>query len=178
MYAIVFWACAVVVLTGLIGRYFYAQLPRTQAGHEMKLEDAQGELYGIELQLQKIFPDAGAFKEYLDWSIPEEKRLRIGLVRTVFLMLAIDVKRNAKLAGLRGRLVKAGQTRKAAREITAIIKKKANLEKKVLLYEKSLKVTKLWLYVHIFAAVVMFLVLAVHIFYGVAFAGWIGDHII
>ena len=176
-WAIVFWACSIVVITGIIGRYFYGQVPRTVAGHEMKLEDAKAEEYAIERELASVFPDAADFKEYLDWSIPEEKRNR-GLIGIVLLMIVLDLKRNAKLAILRGKLRREGKTRREAREIVATIKKKANLEQKILLYEKSRKITRVWLYVHIAAAVVMFLVLVRHIYYEVELSGLMGDHLL
>lgn len=174
LWRIPFFACMLVVITGIIGRYFYGQLPRTLAGNEMRLEDAKAESAALEGQLARIFPNASAYKSYLDWSLTEEQSKR-GLIGTVFLMFALDFKRNAKLAGLRGRLTSAGQTRQQAREIVQSIKRKANLEQKVILYEKSRKVAKVWLAIHVVAAVVMFLLLGYHIYIGVLYSGWIGE---
>ena len=173
LWRIPFFACMLVVVTGIIGRYFYSQLPRTVAGNEMRLEDAKAENAAIEGQLAKIFPDTTAYKQFLDWSIPEAQR-KYGLIRTVLLMFTLDLKRNAKLAGLRGRLLAAGQTRRSAKEILQTIKRKANLEQKILLYEKSRRVAKVWLVVHVLSAIVMFLLLAYHIKVGVELSGWIG----
>jgi len=171
LFAVVFWACGLVVLTGIIGRYFYGQLPRTQAGNEMRLEDARAETAAIEGRLQQVFPDSTAYKGYLDFTLTEEQRSR-GLFRTVFLMFQLDIQRNAKLLGLRSKLTGAGQSRAQVKEIIKTIKRKANLEQKILLYEKSRKVAKLWQIVHILAAIVMFAVLAFHIYLGVLINGW------
>lgn len=172
LFAVVFWACGVVVLTGMIGRYFYGQLPRTMAGNEMRLEDARAETAAIEGRLAAVFPDSTAYREHLNFTLTEAQRSR-GLIGTIFLMFQLDVQRNAKLAGLRRRLVSAGQSRKQVKDILATIKRKANLEQKILLYEKSRKVARAWQVIHVTAAILMFAVLAFHIYLGVQIAGWI-----
>lgn len=174
LWRIPFFACMLVVVTGIIGRYFYGQLPRTMAGNEMRLEDARAENAALEGQLAKIFPDTSAYKQYLDWSLTAAQQ-KYGLIRTVILMFFLDLKRNTRLAGLRGRLLRAGQTRREAKEILASIKRRASLEQKILLYEKSRKVARVWLAVHIVSAVVMFVLLAYHIKVGVELSGWIGE---
>lgn len=171
LWMIPFWSCALVVLTGLIGRYFHGQLPRTVAGNEMKLEDAKAEVFGIEQEMQRLFPDSTAYKAFLDWSLPESAA-KYGLIRTVILMIVLDLKRNAKLAGLKSRLVGAGQARSDAATIVKVIKRKANLEQKIILYEKSKRISKVWLAVHIFAAILMFVLLSWHIYEGIKWSGW------
>ena len=43
-----FWGLAVLLLTGAIGRWFYAWLPRAANGRERRLDELRTELHGIE----------------------------------------------------------------------------------------------------------------------------------
>ena len=166
----VFWACMLVVLTGIVGRYFYGQLPRTQTGNEMKLEDAQAAAAMVEHELGQIFPDNKAFMKYL--APMTDKQKNIGILGTLVVIFTGPLARSAKLSPLKGRLIKAGQTRKQAGDVVRKLKLKGSLEQKILLYENIQKITKTWLYVHIFAAVIMFVVLAYHVYFEIQIFGW------
>ncbi len=170
----VLYSCALVVATGIVGRYFYGQMPRTIAGQEMRLEDAKAEAFQIEQQLKGLLGDSDRSKPFLDWGMPEEARQR-GLIGTVFTMIALDFRRNARLAGLSRRLKKLGKKPSEIKGIVDTIKRKAGLEQRILLYEKSQKIARVWLAIHIVAATIMFSVLAWHIYIGLKFSGWIGE---
>ncbi len=53
-----FWALGVLLVTGAIGRYFYAQVPRAANGRELELGETRARLRAITEQWQS---DAGAF---------------------------------------------------------------------------------------------------------------------
>lgn len=155
---VAFWIMLAVALSGIVGRYLYAQIPRSLNAAEMSL----GELHDNErimaefLLVQSVFTEP-QLRKALRAPSPEHAS-RMGALAAIAQMIVFDIAmpfRMAKLrrmaggsAGLRslGGLFSTGKPE--VEDIIGIVKQKASLSKRVLFLDQTQRVFHLWHVIH------------------------------
>jgi hypothetical protein len=83
--SIAFWSMVAVVLSGVVGRYIYLQIPRTISGRELSLEevgrlqseeDSQSEVEGLDEAAQRFIADLKRDKARLESRIKRLQRMQ------------------------------------------------------------------------------------------------------
>jgi hypothetical protein len=156
---VAFWIMFAVAVSGVVGRYLYAQIPRS-------LNAAQGSLEGIEssendltheLAVQHMFP-AWTLRPLLAIPTAEQVR-RMSVTKAMLVMFAIDMMRPFHIARLRCRVLgwggvitsMGGLFRTSNLELERIIaaaRRKSSLAKKVAFLSRTQQVFQLWHVVH------------------------------
>jgi hypothetical protein len=98
-----YWIMIIVVLSGFVGRYLYAQVPRRLNAAELSLNDMQAVTADLTEQLhsQNLF-SAEDLKPLL--SVPGKQEVeRLSVLGALLLMLSCDLKRPFRVARLRRR---------------------------------------------------------------------------
>jgi hypothetical protein len=154
-----YWTMAALVVSGLIGRYFYAQIPKSLEAAEMslrELEELRSQLTQ-QLEAQKALPVSDLNRVF---HLPDiEKVQRMSLLRALALMASMDVSRpfkirkvRCRLIGTRTRILTIGgvlHTHDVELErAIEILWKQAMLSKKILFLSKAQRVFHLWHVVH------------------------------
>lgn len=155
---VAFWIMLSVAVSGVVGRYIYAQIPRSLSSAEASLS----ELVGAEAALANSLAaqhllSAQELEPILRVPAPEQVR-SLPLFRAMLLMLVLDVQRPFKVArlrirvlGWRGALCLAGLMRTPHREleeVIRIVRSKATLGKRIAFLSRSQQVFHLWHVVH------------------------------
>jgi hypothetical protein len=156
---IAFWIMICVALSGIIGRYLYAQIPRSLNAAEVSLNELQlseqelsegllGQSIYSEEQLNRILhmPPAAHIQ-------------RIGPLLAIGEMIALDVQRPFQVAGLRrassgfgrklfsaGGLLSSGNAE--VEHVVRLVRQKASLSKRVVFLDQSQRVFHLWHVIH------------------------------
>jgi hypothetical protein len=149
---IAFWVMLAVSLSGLIGRYLYAQIPRHVAAAELSLRVFQGVL-----ERQKIIPQADlrrlfhlpAPNQVPHWSAPA----------ALAFMVASDLARPFRVARLRVRVMGIGPTIRSLggwlppnhaqlEGVIGLARKHALLSRRIAFFSHAQQVFKLWHVVH------------------------------
>lgn len=154
-----FWIMVCVALSGIIGRYLYAQIPRSLSAAEMSFNDLQineGEL-AVALLGQSIYSE-DQLGRVLDMPSPAHIR-QIGPLLAIGEMIALDVRRPFQLAGLRrpscgfartllsaGGLLSSGNPE--VERVVRLVRQKASLSKRVVFLDQSQRVFHLWHVIH------------------------------
>ena len=156
---IAFWIMVAVSLSGVIGRYLYAQIPRSLNTAEISLKelhDFQSKL-SHELAQQHLLQEADT---RLLLRLPSAERVqRLSMVSALVYMIALDVVRSFRVARLRRRALTAGEsfltlggflrTRNVDLEkAIGTAREEAALTKRVLFLSRSQQVFHLWHVVH------------------------------
>jgi hypothetical protein len=150
--AISFWAMVAVALSGVFGRYLYLQIPRTRAGEELSLAEVQKADHDLGRRLREEFgADEALLRRIDEASAPPASA---GLA--------------SMLGGLRppaAALVRAlpGVPAPLARELAGVVREKALLRRRILLWDKLHRVFHHWHVVHKPFAIVMYLFVVVHV---------------
>jgi len=156
---VAFWMMLSVALSGIIGRYVYAQIPRSLTAAEASLKELQsweGELTQ-ELSRQHMFTQRDLAPLLL---VPTAQQVRaMPLYRALFQMIALDLMRPFHIARLRGKVLRVsgmivsfgGLFRTSNQELEYVIgavQRKSSLSKRVAFLNRSQQVFHLWHVVH------------------------------
>jgi hypothetical protein len=156
---IAFWIMLAVSLSGVIGRYLYAQIPRSLNAAELSLkevQDIQAKL-GEQLAEQRVLPQSD-LRVLL--SLPSAERVqKLPTVVALVYMMLLDLSRVFKIAALRRRHLGFGEqlstlggllrTRHPDLErAVKLAREEAAIAKRVLFLSCSQKVFHLWHVVH------------------------------
>jgi hypothetical protein len=154
-----FWIMVAVSLSGVIGRYLYAQIPRRLNSAEMSVKELQEVQEGLARQLreQKLLPEADV-RSLLRLPSPERVQ-ELSILVALGYMMTLDVGRAFRIAKLRRRALAFSErlstlggflsTRHTGLERAIFTaKEEAAISKRVLFLSRSQQVFHLWHVVH------------------------------
>ena len=156
---IAFWIMVVVAISGFIGRYLYAQIPRSLTAAELSLSELQVN----EQELAEALLDQSIYSEKQlsrVMNMPSAAHIRqIGPLLAIGEMIALDVRRPLQIAGLRrascgfakklfsaGGLLSSGNSE--VEHVVRLVRQKASLSKRVVFLDQSQRVFHLWHVIH------------------------------
>lgn len=154
-----FWIMVCVAISGFIGRYLYAQIPRSLSAAELSLGEIQGKEFELSeaLDEQSLF-SADQLSRILDMPSAAHIR-RIGPLLAIGEMIALDVRLPFQVARLRrsssgfarkvfscGGLLSSGNTE--VERIARLVRQKLSLSKRVVFLDQSQRVFHLWHVIH------------------------------
>jgi hypothetical protein len=154
-----FWIMVAVALSGVIGRYLYAKIPRSLNATEMSLSELKVSERELSEALvgQSIYP-AAQLSRVLDMPSPEHIR-KIGPLLAIGEMIALDVRLPFQVAGLRrsstgfgatlrsfGGLLSSGNSE--IEDVVRLVRQKASLSKRVVFLDQTQRVFHLWHVIH------------------------------
>jgi hypothetical protein len=155
---VAFWIMLSVAISGVIGRYIYAQIPRSLSSAEMSLKelaDAEQSL-AEDLSSQSLF-SAQKFASLLRIPAPEKVQA-MPAYRAILLMLILDAIRPFQVArlriqilGWRGAMYLGGMLRTPHHELERAIslaRTKATLSKRIAFLSRSQQIFHLWHVIH------------------------------
>jgi len=158
-----FWALGVLLVTGAIGRYFYAQVPRATNGRELELGEARARLRAITEQWRH---DAGAFAAQARATIDAlvERRQWHGTFVGRVLALAgvqFDLRRALNEITLSGH--RHGVDERRIADTLALAKRAHRAALMAAHYEDLRAVLGAWRWLHRWVAVLMVVLVVVHV---------------
>ena len=158
--AISFWSMVAVVLSGVIGRFIYIQIPRTIQGREMSLHEV------IDLRFQtvsNITGETGLSNDEISGisQLLEQNANANSEKKQSFLAAYLQSRR--VLSQIKKILRKSGtdKTRKAA--LLKKVKKEISLSRKIKRLESMQKLFKYWHVAHLPFALIMLVIAVIHV---------------
>jgi hypothetical protein len=159
MAGIAFWIMVAVALSGVVGRYLYAQIPRSLNAAELSWQEMETGRARLEqnLSAQKLFaPDVlrAALR------MPEPERVAgMSLAGALGLICLLDLTRPFRVAALRRKVLSVGGVlrtlggllssgNKDLEWTIALVRKQSMLRKKMVFLSRSQRVFHLWHIVH------------------------------
>jgi hypothetical protein len=176
-----YWIMMAVVVSGIVGRYLYAQIPRSRRDAELSLADLQkmnaqlGEgLCGQELIAEEVWRPLAV-------PIRREEALKMNLGKALWLMLVLDVERPFQMAALRRQALSGGERVRTLggllasshpdlERVVALTRRQSWLAAKICFLDRAGQIFKMWHVVHRPFSYAFLLLLAIHI----GMAVWMG----
>jgi len=156
---VAFWIMVAVALSGVIGRYLYAQIPRSLNAAELSLTELQvGERELSEALLGQAVYSVERLNRTL--RVPTREHIRrIGALRAVGEMLVLDVGLPFRVASLRRSSCDLGRAARSlggffstgndeVEHIVRLVRHKVSLSKRIVFLDQTQKVFHLWHVVH------------------------------
>ncbi len=167
--AISFWCMVAVVLSGIIGRFIYVQIPRTIQGNEYSLEElkAVNQSYGDKLRNE--FNLNNSLIQKLEYFTS----LKVYKSATLFTIIPLTIKdhfANRKvLKELKHELKKENISKKSIKKISAVCNAKLVLSRRTSLLHSVHEMFRHWHIIHLPFAIVMLIIMILHVGITVAF---------
>lgn len=162
--AIAFWSMVAVAASGILGRFLYAQIPRTAAGDQLSLAEARRLEEELVDRLRQEFRLGEADLARLAPS--DERRDGESLLAALARLVSEPWRVRRRLAPLRRQL--AGLGRRGEQTLLRLARQRALLHRRLHLWRRLHELFHYWHVFHKPFAILMYLFAAIHI--GVAFA--------
>ncbi len=168
--AVSFWSMAAVVLSGVIGRYFYVQIPKGIHGNELSSEDLviENERIGEALRKQAGL-DADLLKLIDSTALPSRPVAEMGLMEVVSFFIVNDLTRRSHLKALFEKLERRGVQAQMIARIRVMASRRIMLTRRIAFLQQFKRIFHYWHVVHLPFSIVMFVILSVHVGVAIAF---------
>lgn len=167
--AISFWSMVAVVLSGIIGRYIYTQIPRSIGGNELSLDDLEKENASLTALLRAEPGIDDAIVDRIDHLSGTVKRgERLSIVGALSFLLKDDLARRSRLRTLRRHLLTHNIQASHVGPILLLAKQKSLLQRRIVFLDTAHRLFHYWHVVHQPFSIIMFVILIVHVVVTVA----------
>ncbi len=154
--SISFWSMVAVVLSGVIGRFVYIQIPRTIEGRELTLNEVKGMKAGLSATLKNSVID-----EHLRGLILSFTSVHDSSEKTSFFSQYFENKRTIRT--ISKELSKRKVEKKQRLSIMKLLKEEISLAYKIRRLQTMQKLFRYWHVAHLPFALIMAIVLIVHV---------------
>jgi hypothetical protein len=154
------------ILTGIVGRTIYIQVPRSLEGRELEFQQVQSRLDACRRQLEQV----GVQADWLRLSKPpQEEVLHKGLVQSFLSMLVGDRQRRREYRRLKHQILEAPELQTIARQILPLTKEFCVHWQWLKRYYELRGLIASWRFFHLWMAVLMLCVVIAHVVLAVRF---------
>lgn len=158
--SIAFWSMVAVVVSGIIGRYIYIQIPRSIEGRELSLNEIQESKTNIRDILNNAYQlDVASQNTILD-----SLQLQ-GLAGGSFLTGSLHrfFAEQKVLTGIRSTLRANNLAQQDIRKVTRLVKNEMVINKRIERLQTMQKLFKYWHVAHLPFAIIMLVIVVVHV---------------
>lgn len=168
--AVSFWSMAAVVLSGVVGRYLYVQLPKGIHGNELSVNELSAENAKLFDLLQKEFGlNAEYIKRIDEIAVPRKLATHMGLMETLNFFIVNDLTRRSKLRSLYRVLEERGLQKRVIKHLRTTANRRIILSRRIAFLSQFRTIFHYWHVVHLPFSIVMFVILFVHVGVAIAF---------
>ncbi|MHB8852385.1 MAG: hypothetical protein ACYC6P_03385 [Ignavibacteriaceae bacterium] len=167
--AVSFWSMTAVVLSGIVGRFLYVQIPHTIQGQMIGMDELNAQNENLSYQLKNVYKiPENIFSEIEE--ISSLKRYKNIKLRTGIIFIMKDFfGTKSVIHRLKHELALAGVPRPQRNRIVKTTKTKLIVSRRIGLLKTMQKFFKYWHVVHLPFAILMFVIMLIHIAVTVAF---------
>jgi len=170
--SISFWSMVAVVLSGLIGRYIYLQIPRTIEGREMSLNEINQTKDALNKQLSVVYQlDESSLDAILQTVKMRPDRSGSNMVKRSIDKFHFE---RQTIRQVRSILKQQKISGKNSRKVLSLIRDEINLNRKIDRLITMQNLFKYWHVAHLPFAILMLIIMIVHVIVTITFgARWI-----
>jgi hypothetical protein len=153
-----FWSMALVVVSGIVGRYIYQSIPRSISGTELSRIELEAEEIGITYELRKRIPRGHPFWDRLAGFEASLRATPSGLLR--------GLREGSRMRSAFDRAMKKTKALGSAerRKLLKLVLKRQKLIRRKKFLDTTQRILYYWHIFHIPFVILMFLILAIHIY--------------
>lgn len=167
--AVSFWSMAAVVLSGIIGRFIFVQIPRTIQGQELSMGDLNKLNEDLSHKLKRHSELNENFSGKLE-SLADPKKFKDVSLAKSFIILTKDYFNIRKtLRSLKSELVKMGLPGSEIKEYLKTAKSKLIINRRIGMLRTMQKLFKYWHIAHLPFAITMFVIMLIHVAVAILF---------
>ena len=158
-----FWSMVLVVLSGVVGRFIYLQIPRTIEGRELSVQELIEIKEKLAIRIRSVLSeDTSTLTEFERISSADRYKLfklstAIGYLHRDF----FDIKKVMRLFNKRMKLL--GISKIERKELIKAAKSELTMARRIAFLRTSQKLFQLWHIFHLPFAIAMFVIMIIHV---------------
>jgi len=171
--AISFWSMVAVVLSGVIGRYLYVQIPKGIQGNEISMAELNARHALLGDQLMKGYGIPRELLSQIDsLARPPRPAAEMSALETMQFLLLSDFRRGRKLRAIAGAVRSRSFPHGVMKGLLSIARERLVLTRRIALLEKLRALFAHWHVIHFPFSIIMLIILLVHVGVALAFGYW------
>lgn len=167
--SISFWSMVLVVLSGVIGRFIYLQIPRTIQGKEIDIKDLISMRQELQAKLHNEMLFDSRLLDELDELASPERYKSIDLLESLIFWLKDSIRIRKFLFKLKKNVIRAGFSKYRRKELINKAQAEIILSRRLGMLRTMQSLFRYWHIAHLPFAIVMFLIMIIHIAVTIAF---------
>ena len=167
--SISFWSMVAVVLSGVIGRFIYVQIPRSIQGNELEINDINLMSANLTAKLKLEFGINGIISERLESISFSHQYKNTSLGKSIVLIFKDYFQSQSLLKIINKEIDNMNLTKRKARQVKSLIKSKIILSRRIGMLRTMQKLFKYWHIAHLPFAIVMFVIMFIHVIVTIMF---------
>lgn len=164
-----FWSMAAVVLSGVIGRFIYIQIPRSIEGNELEIDDINTMSANLTDKLKSEFGINGKFSERLERISFAHEYKSASLGRSIVLVAKDYFQSFLLLRKIYSEINEMDIAKRKASRVKSLVKSKIVLSRRIGMLRTMQKFFNYWHIVHLPFAIVMFVIMIIHVIVTIVF---------
>ncbi len=165
--SISFWSMVAVVLSGIIGRFIYIQIPRTIQGRELSLVEIKDMKDTMSQSLRvKYGLNDSSYDQLVEATGSRKEIQQRSLIERIFIRLREKQELNQKVKSI---IRQTNLTGKDARGVRKLIRNEVVLQNKIDRLNTMQKLFKYWHVAHLPFALIMLVIMVIHVAITIAF---------
>ena len=164
-----FWSMAAVVLSGVIGRFIYVQIPRSIQGNELEIDDINTMSTNLTAKLKSEFGINGIISEKLESISFADQYKNASLSKSLILIFKVYFQSLSLLRNIYYEIDHMNLVKRKARKVKSLVKSKIVLSRRIGMLRTTQKFFKYWHIVHLPFAIVMFVIMFIHVIVTIVF---------
>jgi hypothetical protein len=158
-----FWSMVLVVLSGVVGRFIYLQIPRTIEGRELSVQELIEIKERLAIRVRSVLSeDASTLTEFERISSADRyKTLKLSTALGFLHRDYFDIKRVMRLFNKRIKLI--GIDKNKRKELIKAAKSELTIARRIAFLRTSQKLFHLWHIFHLPFAIAMFVIMVIHV---------------
>ena len=161
--SISFWSMVAVVLSGVIGRFIYIQIPRTIQGHEKSYDELNEENTEITIRLREKYKLDEKFLFTIEEFLIVESYASVPFRKIFQTMIKDYFKNKSILKKIKKSLNNYKLNKFRKKEIIKVCKSKLVLTRRIGLLRSMQKLFKYWHIAHLPFAIIMLVIMLIHV---------------
>lgn len=150
--AIAFWSMVAVVLSGVIGRFIYIQIPRTIEGNELTIKEIQEKRKEFEVVINE---NELINQDTIDLMLSNDESLKWGF--------STRIKNYNKIRKIKNSLKASRLSNKEQTTIIEMAQEEMSLTSKISRLHQMQKLFKYWHVIHMPFAIIMLIIVLIHV---------------
>lgn len=171
------WAVFGIVVSGLLGRFFYTAIPRLEAAAERQRMELDRGIKGVADEWSQMTMSANVLAQFMK---AQEKTgsdsaaalEQMGVGRALLELARMEWTRLGSAWALRRRTLRGMKNRKLRSAALSLVSQRAGVDRRLALYGLAKRLLAWWRGVHIAITLLMFVLLAAHVAISVYATGW------
>jgi hypothetical protein len=168
--AVSFWSMTAVVLSGIVGRYLYVQIPKGIHGNELTVKELEAERLALVAQLQEEYGLTDRVIRSID-SLGQSRKPMEEMTTWEMLsfLFVSDLTRRRRHRKIRRYLQRQSVDSRSIDEVARLAARQIILKRRIIFLEKIQHLFHYWHAVHLPFTIIMAVIFLVHVSVAIAF---------